>query len=129
MQKSFQIINSEISLAAVQDAKNFGLEAVLKTENGLDFIHYSNSNSYPELKVNSATPADADKIYAQFSSELQYQMKWLREDYNYLAKQMSEHMKGHLPAIKDAGLMEKALKVLGLSDSYAINKPTIYIEY
>ena len=33
MEKTFEIVNPEISLAAVEDAINFGLKAYLKKEN------------------------------------------------------------------------------------------------
>lgn len=38
-----------------------------------------------------------------------------------------EHKKNHIPAL-DAGAMEKFLKAVGISDSYRVEKPTIYIQ-
>jgi hypothetical protein len=39
---------------------------------------------------------------------------------------MREHRVGHLPPIKGAGKLEKAMEKLGISDDYEIIKPTIY---
>lgn len=39
---------------------------------------------------------------------------------------VNKHQNGHLPAITSAGKMEKALKALGMSEDYAVAKPTIY---
>jgi hypothetical protein len=43
-----------------------------------------------------------------------------------LGDEMWRHMSdGHLPPIKGAGKMEKALDTLGMSDDYAVYKPMI----
>ena len=37
------------------------------------------------------------------------------------------HLKGHIPSFKSASQLEKALKVLGLSDDFIVEKSHIYI--
>jgi len=37
------------------------------------------------------------------------------------------HLQGHLPAIKDAGKMEEALRKLSLEKSFEVRKPVISI--
>lgn len=46
-----------------------------------------------------------------------------REFYNYYFK----HQEGHIPPIKTASQMQKALKAIGMEDDFEVKKPNLYI--
>jgi hypothetical protein len=74
-----------------------------------------------------------EDVYAMVSSvarEYEYQLKWMREDMSYTRDTLYKHVNnGHIPAITDAGIMKKALKSLGLEDSYQVSTPTVFVQY
>ncbi len=140
MKQSFKILNSEIAEAAIKDAANFGLVATLENKDNETIISY-------ESKADMMAPNEGDKeesdccckdcckmcdVSAMISSvysEMNYQLKWLREDMRYYNQQFISHMEGHLPAIKDAGKMQAAINTLGMGDSYEVKKAAVYVQY
>lgn len=73
-------------------------------------------------EVAYCTMEDVSNIVSYLNSRID----WLREDLNYYREQFHEHTEHHLPEIIGAGAMERALKALGLSDDYKVEKQTIY---
>ena len=126
--KSFELKDKDIALAAVEDAKNFGLLATYDEAQGK--VEYEESQAYSMPAVLPPTSADIESLVSSVVSSYSYELKWMREDISSLWKKISEHVNdGHLPAIKDAGQMKKALKALGLEDSYNVQVPTVYVQY
>jgi 5-bromo-4-chloroindolyl phosphate hydrolysis protein len=64
-----------------------------------------------------------DACYQMVSSLRQY--VYGMEDNFY--RTMDTHMVGHLPKIAGAEKMSNALETLGISEDYAVQKPTIYV--
>jgi hypothetical protein len=124
----FQISDKQIALAAVEDAKNFGLLAQLEEADGQNLVSYEKAEAYSI--PSSPTPTDIECCVRDICSSYQYELKWLSEDMRSLRERFFKHeMDGHLPPIKDAGQMKKALKSLGLEDSYNVQTPTVYVQY
>jgi hypothetical protein len=126
----FQLSTLELSEAAIKDAKNFGLSAKLTNEDGQNFVEYE-SKAYCDTPTPPANPT-WDDYYAlskSVYSEMQYQLKWIREDYKYLSEAFREHQRGHIPAVQDVGKMKQIIETLGLSESYDVAKKTIYVEW
>lgn len=124
MNRKFEVFSKEVALAALEEGRKLNLAPSLKEEDGKFEISYA----YGE----PATKED----YVSWSSlegymqSIGYELKYMREDLRFMEQRLYKHMdNGHLPPIKDAGKMEAALKVLGLSDSYTVSKPSVYIEY
>lgn len=63
-----------------------------------------------------------DRVCAMVSRAYDYMDAMNRQTY----KTMQDHCEGHLPAIKGAGKMQKALAALGMEEDYAVVKPAIY---
>lgn len=125
----FQLSTLELSEAAIKDAKNFGLSAKLVNEDGQNFVEYE-SIAYSEPVA--PTNPTWDDYYAwskSVYSDMQYQLKWIREDYKYLAEAFYKHQEGHLPPIKDAGKLQAAINTLGMGDSYEVKKAAVYVSY
>ena len=124
--KSFEIKDKNIALAAVEDAKNFDLLASYDESKGV--IEYSEADIYSMPATPCST--DVENCVKNACSSIQYEMKWMHEDVSSLWKKISEHVnEGHLPPIKDAAAMKKALKALGMEDSYNVQVPTVYVQY
>lgn len=126
----FQLSTLELSEAAVKDAKNFGLSAKLINEDGQNFVEYE-SKAYcdtPNPPVNP-TWGDYYALSKDIYSEMQYQLKWIREDYQYLSKAFYDHQIGHLPKILDGGKMQEAINTLGMGDSYQVRKADVFVTY
>lgn len=131
MEKTFEIVNPEISLAAVEDAVNFGLKAYLKKENDKNIVVFETSVARSDYMGDSPT-VKMDDVYSvlqSYNSEMQYQLKWIREDFSSISKRFEDHMNGHIPAIKDAGKLQAAINTLGLGDSFQVQKPSVYVQY
>lgn len=130
MKNKFSLSDKEIATAAIQDAKNFGLEASLEEKDGLFEISFESKASYDSPKEQAApTWDDYYNLSKAIYSEMQYQIKWVREEMSYAMQRFNSHLEGHLPAIKDAGKMQKAIDALGMSDSYEVRKQPVYVEW
>ena len=130
MKKKFSLQTMELAEAAVKDAVNFGLNASIEEQDGQISIAYECPADCKPEEVKAVCWEDVYSIVRAISSEYEYQLKWLREDVSYSREAIFKHINnGHLPAIADAGQMEKALKVLGLGDSFNVVKPTVYVQY
>jgi hypothetical protein len=127
MKKKFSLQTMEMAEAAVKDAPNFGLSAKIEQDDGEISVAYECKSETAEKE--SLSMENVYSIVRSVYSECEYQMKWLREDLGYMRQSFAAHMKGHLPAVLDAGKMEGAIKALGLADSYNVSKPTIWVEY
>ena len=127
MKKKFSLQTMEMAEAAVKDAPNFGLSAKIEQDDGEISVAYECKSETVEKE--SLSMENVYSIVRSVYSECEYQMKWLREDLGYMRQSFAAHMKGHLPAVLDAGKMEGAIKALGLADSYNVSKPTIWVEY
>jgi len=124
------LISEASSKAALEDAKNFNLSATLEKEDDQLFIAYE-SKAYCDTPTPPANPT-WDDYYAlskSMYSEMQYQMKWIREDYQYLSQAFRDHEVGHLPKILDGGKMQAAIDTLGMGDSYQVRKADVYVQY
>lgn len=118
----------ELAEAAVKDAENFGLTAKVEQSDGEISVAYEMPASCDKKEATAVCWDDVYAICRAYASEYQYQLKWVQEDLKYTREAFYNHLKGHLPSINDAGKMEKALKNLGLEDSYNVVKPSIYVE-
>lgn len=126
----FQLSTLELAEAAIQDAKNFGLSAKLVKQDDQTFIEFE-SKAYCDTPTPPTNPT-WDDYYAlskSVYSEMQYQLKWIREDYQYLSREFFAHQKGHIPAILDVGKLQAAIDTLGIGDSYQVKKAEVYITY
>lgn len=131
----------ELAEAAVKDAVNFGLSAVIEESDGRISIAYEApaACSDKEAKAedgedgeeeDSLSAEDVYNIVRSVYNSYEYELKWLREDISYMREAFYKHANnGHLPAIGDAGLMKKALKNLGLEDSFEVKTPSVYVQY
>lgn len=124
--KKIPFFEESVASLAVKDASNFGLTASLLKEGDSIFLTYEESKACYEDK--NCAPDYAD-IYRSVRNDLDYELKWIREDIRYQADRINAHMAGHLPPIKDVGLMNKAIKSLGLEDSFIAEKARVYVEY
>ncbi len=126
MKRKFILLNEVIAQAAVEEGQKLGLNASCeKVDDGYE-ISYA-SYDEPEDKEEKAYVSYDDMQYIM--NEFSYQIKYMREDVAYMWKAFAEHKNGHLPPIKDAGVMKAALKSLGLADSYEVQKPTVWVYY
>lgn len=126
--KKFPLQTMELAEAAVKDAVNFGLTASLQKEGDVISVAYES----PAVASPTNQQISWDDVYSvmkSVSSEYEYQLKWLREDVQYAREAFYKHLNGHIPSITDAGIMKKALKALGLEDSFEVRKPAVYVEY
>ena len=129
MKKTFTLLNLELVNAAVKDAENFGLTASVEEKDGQQVIAFE-SKALCEEKKDYASYQDVYSIVQSMASEFEYQLKWMREDQAYVREAFYKHVNnGHIPAIADAGTMKKVLKSLGLSDSFEVRTPSVYVEY
>ena len=129
MKKSFELLNIELSEAAIADAKNFGLEAKLEKQEDKTFIAFESKADYGSEKEESVSYEGVYSIMKSVYSEFEYQLKWIKEDLSYTRELFYKHMEGHLPSIKDVGKMQGAIDKLGLGDSYEVKKAQVYIQY
>jgi hypothetical protein len=128
MKKILPLINMELSEAAVKDAEKFGITAFIEGE-GENKVVCFESKAYMEDSPKVCVE-DMHCMVKAMLSEFEYQTKWMREDISYLRDAFYKHTgAGHLPHIADAGSMTKALKVLGLGDSYKVEIPRVYVQY
>lgn len=58
--------------------------------------------------------------------DLKYTVNFLQRQIDSLNEALYRHSEGHLPAILDVGKLQKAIDVLGLSDSFEVRKKVIY---
>lgn len=121
-------LNKEVATAALEDAKNFSIQNAELQNNG-EQIELSFASLDCCEKPTAPTWADFDSLWSSMRREMEYEMKWLREDLSYYHKRFNDHMKGHLPPILDAGKMQGAIKALGMDDSYEVKKASVYVEY
>lgn len=73
-----------------------------------------------------------DRIYQAISEVGSYydrRIDYIHERIDYVARAMSEHNKGHLPAIKSTSQMETALEKLGLGNEYEVKKNVLWVDY
>ena len=119
--------------AAVQDAVNFGLSATLVKADDQTFVEFeSKADSYGEKECCKPEPVSKEDLYMFMNSvmsEVNYQLKWVKEDISWLNKAFNEHQKGHIPAVVDVGKMQKVIDALGLGDSYKVEKMSVYVSY
>lgn len=128
MKKKFSLSNMELAKAALADSSNFNLSASIEEQEGSISIAYECASPVTREST-SVCWDDVYSIVRSAASEYEYQLKWLREDMNYTREAFYKHLQGHIPSINDAGQMEKALKVLGLGDSFSVQKPVVYVQY
>lgn len=129
MKKKFSLQTMEMAEAAVKDAVNFGLSASVEKKDGEISVAYESPAVCKTEEVKAVSWDDVYAVMRSVASEYEYQIKWLKEDMKYATDAFYKHLRGHLPAIADAGQMEKALKVLGLGDSFEVKKPQVYVQY
>jgi hypothetical protein len=129
MKKTISLANMEIAKAAIKDAKTFGIEATLETSDSGEISVAYDSQADCSMKKEYASMEDVQYAMRSWSNEMSYEMKYIKEDMKYARDEYYKHLKGHLPAIKDSALMQKAIDALGLGESYNVVKPTIYVEY
>ena len=125
MKQKFNILNEAVANAAMEEGKKIGLEN-LHCEKVDDGFEISYASAY-EDKASEEYMTRAEMNY--YRNEVSYSLKYMREDLSYMRKEFHNHLGGHLPAIKDAGKMEAALKTLGLGESFKVAKPTVWAEY
>lgn len=125
------LISEASSQSALADAKNFGLSAKLEKQDDQLFISYESKASYGETEEKKEGPSwdDYYNLSKSLYSEMQYQLKWIREDLNWYSQALNKHQEGHLPPIKDVGKMQAAINTLGIGDSYEVKKAAVYIQY
>lgn len=68
-------------------------------------------------------PSDLERDMYQMISYIHTRINYLQEDFYHYT---SQHQKGHLPPITDAGKLEEALQKMGLGDSYQVIKPVVF---
>lgn len=68
-----------------------------------------------------------DPRFEALYNNLGYIIKYIYQVEDSLWNYRIEHAKGHLPQIKGAGKMQKALKTLGMEDDYEVTKPMISV--
>ncbi len=128
MKKTFRLETMEMAEAAVKDAENFGLTASLKNVDGEISVAYCAAEPC-QAEEKAVCMADVYNVARALANEYEYQLKWLREDVQSMRDQYYKHLSGHIPAILDSGRMEKALKTLGLDDSFVVQKPVVWVQY
>lgn len=138
MKQTINFLSKEVALAAIEDAVNFGLKAKLVEQDSNIILQYESSlaNEIGMMEKEDDDDEDSEDSYSNLKmiisdmqNQLSYQIKWMREDLAFMQKQFSEHLMGHLPAIKDATKMEEALKSLGLAKSFEVRKPSISVDW
>lgn len=133
MKNKFTLFKKETATAALEDAKNFGIKASLEEKDGAFQISFESKASFLGEKAESSPSPTWDDYYAfrdNIYAEMQYQMKWVMEEISYLQREFYKHSgDGHLPPILDASIMKKALKALGLEDSFEVRKPFVHVQY
>lgn len=65
-------------------------------------------------------------MYSSMCAELNYRTDWMSREIRATNEFIYNHLNGHLPAIKGAEKMQKALDVLGIGADYEVKKPVIY---
>ena len=130
MKKKFSLQTLEMAEAAVKDASNFGLVASVEENDGEISVAYECVSAPCQKDSVAVCWDDVYSIVRSYSSEYEYQLKWLREDVSYLRESLYKHTgAGHIPAILDSGAMKKALKALGLEESFEVKVPAVYVQY
>lgn len=130
MKKKFSLQTMELAEAAAKDAPNFGLIASIEEKDDEISVAYDCAAPCVQKEVVAICWDDVHSIVRSAYSECEYQMKWLREDVQYLRERLNKHVgAGHFPAVNDAGQMKKALKALGLEESFEVKVPEIYVQY
>ncbi len=129
MKKILEFVNVDVAKAAVEDASNFGLTALFETVDEKPTLSFESKASL--CCEAPATPSieDFKNFVSYVNSELEYRLKWMREDLAYASQRFNQHMEGHLPPIKDAGKLQAAINTLGMGDSYEVKKATVYVQY
>lgn len=126
MGKTITFLNKDVAEKALQEALGFDANAKL-TQNEETFVVSFASCCGPN---DGCSQGERDAIYQAVFNEFNYEMKWVKEDLNYLRERLNKHIdNGHLPPISDAGKMKGALKALGMSDSYQVQTPSVYVQY
>lgn len=129
MKKSVEFLNVEVAKAAVEDAVNFGLTASAEMVDEKAVVTFESKASMCCEAPAAPTWEDFKSLSSQFYSELEYRIKWLREDFAYASQRFNQHMEGHLPPIKDAGKLQAAINTLGMGDSFEVAKTKVYVQY
>jgi len=130
MKKKFSLQTMELAEAAIKDASNFGLSASIEEKDGEISVAYDSPAMCGDKETKAVSMEDVYAIVSSVAREYEYQLKWMREDMSYTRDALHKHVNnGHLPPIADSGLMEKALKVLGLGDSFVVQKPSVLVQY
>jgi uncharacterized membrane protein YkoI len=130
MKKKFSLQTMEMAEAAVKDASNFGLSASMEEKDGEISVAYESPAMCGDKETKAVSMEDVYAMVSSVAREYEYQLKWMREDMSYTRDTLYKHVNnGHIPAITDAGIMKKALKSLGLEDSYQVSTPTVFVQY
>lgn len=66
------------------------------------------------------------RFFQDVHENMRYELNWLASEVRYLEEAFYKHNKGHLPPIKSAGKMEKALNTLGIGEDYEVEKKRIF---
>ena len=127
--KKFSLQNLELAQAALEDAKSFNLSASIEQKDGEISIAYESPAMCENKESKAVSMEDIYAVMKSYSSEYEYQLKWMREDMNYTRDIFYKHMEGHIPSIKDAGKLQAAINILGLGDSFEVKKAQIYVQY
>lgn len=61
-----------------------------------------------------------------YIDDLNYCVRSISNQLQYLWQAFQDHMKGHLPAVKSTEQLQRAIDVLGLGDEYDVQKQTVY---
>ena len=109
------------------------LDSSVTEKDGKFHVEYSIADCcYDQPKTGECctpTPSydDLSRMASYIFKEMQYQMNWLWAEISYLRNSFYQHVdNGHLPPIKGAEKMEKALTALGIGGDYEVKKPVIY---
>lgn len=130
MKKKFSLQTMELAEAATKDAPNFGLSASIEEKDGEISIAYDSPAMCDNKETKAVSMEDVYAVMRSVASSYEYELKWLREDMSYTRDAFFKHVNnGHIPAILDGGIMKKALKSLGLEDSYQVSIPTVFVQY
>lgn len=100
------------------------MENKLKELNELKASFDKISDVYKQkMETKAAEPSEMEKMMYEMISYVHQRINRFQDDfYNYAYN----HSLGHIPAIKDAGMMEECLKKMGLGNSFQVKKPVIY---
>jgi len=108
------------------------IDSSISEKDGKFFVEYSLADCCYDKPTSSCetpcTPSydDLSRVTSYIFKEMQYQVNWLWAEIQYISSRFYAHQEGHLPPIKGADKMEKALNTLGIGGDYEVIKPVVY---